>query len=770
MTTYVGSSIKRFEDPQLLQGVGTFVEDIQLPDMLHASVLHSPHAHARIRSIDVTEAINAPGVLRVVTAGDLAGTNPGLRVAPNLPDVLGPDKETPAHPILASERVRYVGEPVAVAVAETRYQARDALDLIRVDYEPLPVVVDPEESLKDEIILHEDLGSNVLLRMEDPHDDLTEAFNQADRILRGSFESKRVTPAAMENRGVVAAYDRQADVLTVWSSTQSPHNDKGQLAYMLNRDPRTIRVIAPDVGGGFGGKNLRPDMGAVCYLAVELGRPIKCIEDRSENMTFYHSRGATCDAEVAVKNDGTILGIRYHLIWDIGAYFVGSTAVSPYNMAHRMAGPYKTPLMDVHLLAVATNKPTTGPYRSAGGAEAGYFSERTMDMVAAELGISTVEVRQKNLVPEEAIPYRTPTGYVYDSGDYSKMLDDAVQLSDYQQLLKDQEEARRQGRLMGIGITTYIKSSGGDGPLRDSNSRVEIDQDGHVKVYTEASPHGQGTETTFAQVGADILGVSPDQITVLHGDTDELEIGAGTAASRGVVVSGNAVYLALQQAREKMAQIGADLFGCSPDQVEFQDGALQPAGSPSQRVSFAEAAQRAFSEETLPPGLTPGLEFTSEYTLVDAAFPYGGQIVVVEIDRDTGDVKLVRHFGVHDCGVMINPKLIIGQHHGGLAQGIGQAMSEGIDYTPDGQPLNSTFLDYGLPLAEDMPEPVLLDTETPSPTNPMQVKGAGEITTTGTAVVIVNAVLDALAPLGVKHVDMPLTSEKVWRLIHESDA
>jgi carbon-monoxide dehydrogenase large subunit len=762
--------MKRFEDPQLLQGVGTFVEDVQLPDMLHASVLHSPHAHARIRSVDITEAINAPGVLRVVTASDLAGTNPSLRVAPNLPDVLGPDKTTPAHPTLASDRVRYVGEPVAVVVAETRYQARDALDLIRVDYEPLPVVVDPEDALKDEVVLHEDLGTNILLRMDEPHDDLTDAFSQADRILRGSFESKRVTPAAMENRGVVATYDREADVLTVWSSTQSPHNDKAQLAYMLKRDPRTIRVIAPDVGGGFGGKNLRPDMGAVCYLAVELARPIKCIEDRSENMTFYHSRGATCDAEVAVKNDGTILGIRYHLVWDIGAYFVGSTAVSPYNMAHRMAGPYKTPLMDVHLLAVATNKPTTGPYRSAGGAEAGYFSERTMDMVAAELGISTVEVRQKNLVPEEAIPYRTPTGYVYDSGDYSKMLDDAVQLSDYQQLLKDQEDARRQGRLVGIGITTYIKSSGGDGPLRDSNSRVEIDQGGHVKVYTEASPHGQGTETTFAQVGADILGISPDQITVLHGDTDELEIGAGTAASRGVVVSGNAVYLALQQAREKMAQIGADLFGCAPDQVDFQDGGLQPAGSPGQRVSFAEAAQRAFSEETLPPGLTPGLEFTSEYTLVDAAFPYGGQIVVVEVDRDTGDVKLVRHFGVHDCGVMINPKLIIGQHHGGLAQGIGQAMSEGIEYTPDGQPLNSTFLDYGLPTAEDMPEPVLLDTETPSPTNPMQVKGAGEITTTGTAVVIVSAVLDALGPLGVRDINMPLTPARVWQAIHESNS
>ena len=426
--------------------------------------------------------------------------------------------------------------------------------------------------------------------------------------------------------------------------------------------------------------------------------------------------------------------------------------------------------MDVHLLAVATNKPTTGPYRSAGGAEAGYFSERVMDMVATELGISTVEVRRKNLVPEDAIPYRTPTGYLYDSGDYSKMLDDAVELSDYQQLLRDQEEARREGRLVGIGVATYVKSSGGDGPLRDSNSRVEIERDGHVKIWTEASPHGQGSETTFAQFAADVLGIIPEQISVLHGDTDMLEVGAGTAASRAVVVSGNAVYLAVQQAREKMAQIGADLFGCSPDQVQFQDGSLHAAGSPEHSVSFAEAAQRAFNEETLPPGMTPGLEFTSEYTLVDAAFPYGGQIIMVEVDGDTGDVKLLRHFGVHDCGVMINPKLIIGQHHGGLAQGIGQAMSEGIEYTPDGQPLNSTFLDYGLPTAEDMPEPVLLDTETPSPTNPMQVKGAGEITTTGTAVVIVSAVLDALGPLGVRDINMPLTPARVWQAIHESNS
>ena len=732
MTSVVGAPIKRFEDPTLLRGSGTFVEDIQLPGTLHAAVLHSPYAHANIRSIDVAAAASLPGVVMVVTADDLADTTGEIKVtamgrSPNM------EMHPPPHPILARGRVRYVGEAIAVVIADTSYVARDGVDLIRVEYETLPVLIDTDEALKDEIILHEDLGTNVLLLVDEPQDDVDDTFRQADKIVRGRIRSQRVTHAPMEGRGVVAHYDTASDRLTVWDSTQLPHADKAALAFMLGREPRTIRVIAPDVGGGFGGKSMRPDMAAVCHLAIKLERPIKCIEDRSENFTFYHSRGATCDAEVAVKNDGTILGIRYRLVWDTGAYFLSATAVSPINLAHRMAGPYKTPLMNIQLRAVATNKPSTGAYRSAGGAEAGYFSERTMDLIASDLGISPVEVRLRNLVPTEAMPHTTPTGYKYDSGDYAAALDLALKMAGYEDLLSEQAQARAEGRLVGIGVATYIKSTGGDGPLRDSNSRVEIEPNGHVNVYTEASPHGQGTETTFAQIAADALGINPEDATVLHGDTDMLEFGSGTAASRGVLVSGSAVYLALHEARKKMAHIGADLFGCPADDVVFGDGHLSPKNNPQERVPFGEVAARAFSEDTLPPGMTPDLEFTSEFTLVDPGFPYGAQIVLVDVDRDTGEVKLLRHYAVHDQGIIINPVLTNAQHHGGLAQGIGQAITEGIEYGSDGQPLASTFMDYGILLAEDLPEPVLENTETPSPTNPLQAKGAGEISTTGTA-------------------------------------
>ena len=770
MATYIGAPLKRFEDPALVSGAGTYVDDVHLPGMLHAAVLHSPHAHARIKSIDTTSAASLPGVVAVVTADDLEGTATEIRFMPHIfiKDQSNLNMLPRLHPVLARDRVRYVGEAIAVVVAESMYLARDAVDLIRVDYEPLPVVVDLEEALKGEVILHEDAGTNVLISLDEPDDDLEDAFREAHKIVRGDLVSQRVANAPMENRGIVATYDRSADLLTVWSATQNPHLDKAQLVHILNRDPDGVRVIAPEVGGGFGGKRLRPDMAAVCYLAIKLERPIRCIEDRSGNLTFYHARGATCRFEAAVKEDGTILGLHYRLLWDLGAYYLAGSPVSPIYLSHRMAGPYKTPRMNIQMQALATNKPCTSAFRSAGGAEASYFCERVMDLIAAELDISPVQVREKNLVPPDAFPFFTRTGYKYDSGNYQAALDKTLKMADYDKLRREQKQARAQGRLVGIGVGTFIKSSGGDGALRVGDSRVEIDASGRVSVVTDASPHGQGSDTVFAQITADGLGIKPEDATILHGDTDLLSRGGGSGASRGVLVSGSAVLLAVQQAREKMDLIASDLFQCAPEDVDAQDGYFFPKSAPDSRVPFAEVAARAFSEDTLPQGMTPGLEFTSEFTLAESGFPYGSQVTMVEVDRDTGEVKILRQFAVHDQGNIMNPTLVEGQHQGGIAQGIGQAITEEMAYDSDGQPLASTFMDYGMPVAEDIPRPVLDTTQVPSPTNPLGAKGAGEIATTGTAGVITNAVVDALSEFGVRHIDTPLTAEKVWRIIHRA--
>ena len=765
MTSYVGTSLKRFEDPVLVTGQGTFVDDMQPPGLLHAAILHSPLAHARILSIDVSKARELPGVAVVVTADDLADT---ALYSPVDATKEGVEMTPPPHPILAFGKVRYVGEPVAVVVAEDRYLARDALDLIRVDYEPLPPVIDPEFALTDEVILHEEIGTNIVFRMDDGHGDLEEAFRMADRRVTGSYDTQRLCPAPMETVGIVAAYDRNDDLLTVWASTQSPHFDQSGLAYMLKRDRSTIRVIAPEVGGGFGGKAVRPGMVAACYAAIKLARPVKFIEDRAENMVAYQGRGMSCRVDAAVKTDGTVLGLRFRTLCDIGAYFYRATPTPPYHMAHRITGPYKTPVVHIEVRGVATNKPTTGPYRGAGGPEAAYFMERTIDLIALDLGLDPTEVRRKNLIPEEALPYTTPTGLTYDSGDYSHALQQALDLAGYDELRREQTKARADGRIVGIGVATFIKGAGGGGLLMDSNARVEIDRGGQVSVYTEASPHGQGSETTFAQVAADLLGIKPETVSVLHSDTDMLPSGVGTMASRGVMVSGTAVYEALVEARTKMNRIAAHHFGCPEEEVVFREGRAFQRNSPLQETSFIDLASMAFQEETLPPGVGPGLEFSTTYTLPDFGFPFGAHVVLVEIDRDTGEVKLLRCVGVHDCGTIINPALVAGQVHGGLAQGFGQAISEGVVYTPDGQPATSTFLDYGMPQAEDMPELVLHTEESPSPLTTLGAKGVGEVSIIGAPAAVSNAVADALSPFGISHIDTPYTPEKIWRALHPS--
>jgi carbon-monoxide dehydrogenase large subunit len=763
MTTYIGKRMKRLEDPRFIAGQATFIDDIRLPDMLHACVVRSPYAHARIVSIDVSAAEAAPRVLAVATAEQLADTTGHVPVqfTPR-----NPGEDPPPHPLLATGKVRYVGEPVALVVAEERAAAEDAAELVRVQYEPLPVVVDPHDALKDEVLLHEALGTNVLFRTDDRAGDLDDAFRRADRIVEGTYRSQRICPAPMETRGVVAAYDVSDDMLTVWSATQSAHHDQQLLAYVLRRDRSSIRVIAPEVGGGFGGKDLRTDVAAVCHMAVRLGRPIKWIEGRGENMTSYHGRGMECRAEAAVLNDGTILGIRFQAIADIGAYFIRSTSTPSHHLARRIAGPYKTPVIHMEMNAVATNKPTTGPYRGSGAPEAAYFMERTIDLIAGELGMDPLEVRRQNLIPADQLPFTTPTGLTYDSGDYLQALQRALELADYEGLRQEQKQARAQGRLVGLGIASFLKSQGGGGELMDSTARVEIDRAGAITIYTEASPHGQGTDTSFAQIAADTLGVQPQDVVILHGDTDVIEDGVGTMASRALTVSGSAVYDALENAHLKLAQIAAHLLGCAESDVQFGEGRAWAAGRLDDSCSFTDVAAAAHNEETLPPGVSPGLDFEGSFHLPDYVFPSGAQLALVEVDRDTGEVNLLRCVGVHDCGTIINPVVVEGQTHGGLAQGIGQAMTEDVLYTDDGQPLMATFQDYGMPHAEDMPEMVMEHMETPTPMSPLGTKGMGSLVTVGPPAAVSNAVADALSPLGIRHVDTPYTAYRIWSILN----
>ena len=767
MTTYVGQGVKRTEDPSLITGAGRYVDDIRVPGMLHAAVLRSPHAHARIKDIDVSPALSMKGVMAVVTSNDLVGVMDDPRLDPIPPSVRMTEIR---QPILARGKVRYVGEPVAVVVAENRYMAQDALDLIRVEYEPLPAVIELADALKDVVILHDDPGTNVVLRIDESSGDVDEAFKVADRVIKRSYSVNRVCPAPMETRGVLALYDKETDVLTVWSATQLPHIHKEELADALKRDYSTVRVIAPDVGGGFGQKaRLCSDVAVVCQMAIVLDRPVKWIESRSENMIAIHGRGVDCEVEAAVRSDGTVLGLRYNSVYDIGAYFLSSTTVCPYTIGHGAEGPYRTPAVDVTVRGVATNKPVTGPYRGP-GAPTVYFLERTMDAIGTELGLDPADVRRKNFVPSGSFPHKTPLGLTYDSGDYPAGFEQMLEMAGYQDLRREQEQSRAEGRLIGIGLATFVKGSGGAPLHRSSECRLEIDPDGKVRVYTEASPHGQGSETTFGQIVADTLGVRLEEITVLHGDTDMLKTGWGTLASRGMMVSGSTVYLTAKEAREKITQIAAHVFDCQPEDVEMQDGKAYARGAPERQVSFVDIASAAFHEETLPPGLEPGLDFHTYYTLPASGYPFGAQVAVVEVDRDTGEVKLLRCVGVHEGGRIINPKLMEGQIHGGLAQGLGEAMMEGIAYTPEGQPSTGSFMDYGIPLAEDVTEPELGYQEIPSPTGPLGVKGIGELGAAGPPAAIANAVADALSPFGVTHLNTPYTSEKLWRIMHQTSA
>jgi carbon-monoxide dehydrogenase large subunit len=765
MATYIGKPLKRFEDPRLVQGQGTFVDDLQLPGMLHAVVLRSPHAHARLVSIDVSSAQALPGVVAVFTARDVTGAVGDIppRSTPELEGV-----RVPEHPVLARDKVCYVGQPVALVLAQEHYLAHDARELVRVEYQPLPPILDPLLAAQDNALpLHPEFGTNVAMRLQLGRGDLQVAFAQADRIIQERYEVPRLSPAPMECRGLVAHYQPDEQRLTLWTSTQVPHKVKRYIGQILHQPPRDIRVIAPDVGGGFGQKvEIWPEEAVCSYLAMRLGQPIKWIEERHENMLAYHGRGYQAEVEAAVHCDGTILGMRFRIVADVGAYFLNATPGPPVNAAHRVAGPYAIGTMEVECLSVLTNKPPTGPYRGAGGPEGAYFMERTIDRIARELQLDAAAVRRRNFIPPEAFPYTTATGLVYDSGNFAPALERALELADYHRVRQTQQHRQAGEPRIGIGLATVVKASGGLGEMRHSHALIRIDSTGHVQVYTEVSPHGQGTETTFAQIAADILGIRPEDVQVLHGDTAMLPSGQGTFASRGLSVGGSAMYEGLQQARQKLAHLAAHLLDCWPEDVIFQEGKIFAAQNPERATTFAEVAAAAQRRELLPPGTDVGLEFPVYFTLRDNPFGFGAHVAIVEVDDDTGTLRLLRYVAVHDCGQVINPKLLEGQVYGAIAQGLGQALGEGMIYSPEGQPLTGSLLDYPLPRAKDMLELRTATLETLSPTNPLGLKGIGELPTVACPVAIVNAVVDALSGT-TEQLDAPLTSEKIWRALQE---
>jgi len=762
---YTGQSLRRFEDHRLLTGASSYVDDLKLPGMLHALVLRSPHAHAKINGIDTAAASRWPGVVAVFTAEDFAGIIENL---PTRTNTGADESQPPPHPVLALEKAAYVGQAVAILVADSPAAARDGLELIEVDYQTLPALVDPEAAAaEDAPLLHDHLGSNIALRTLNAGGDLDGAFAQADRVVSQRYQVQRLAPAPMEPRGLVADYRQDQDLLTVWDSTQHPHEVREHLMELLHRPESSIRVIAPDVGGGFGEKGcFFPEEVAIPHISILLGRPVKWVEDRQENMVAFHGRGYTVDLDAAVKDDGTLLGIKVSVLADLGAFFFLSTPTIPVLTSHRLTGPYLTPAMSVEVLGVVTNKPPTGAYRGAGGPEAAFCMERTMDLIAAELGMDPADVRRKNFIPPDRFPYVTPTEITYDSGSYAVAFDRALEMADYQMWRQRSQQQPQPGEpLIGVGLATVVKGSGAKVTRLTDHARVIIEAGGQVTVHTGVSPHGQGTETTFAQMTADELGVTPADVRVLHSDTDVLPHGGGTSGSRGLIAGGSALYQVLEEAREKLLAIAAHLLGCPAENVTLLDGKAFNKENPQQEVPFERVAAAAYDEEFLPPGVEPALDFVGTHTLNKSPYAFGAHVAVVEVSPDNGYVKILKYVGVHDVGKVINPLLAEGQAQGAIAQGIGQALWEGMEYSPEGQPLTGSLMDYALPKSSNMPHLDLDTVETLSDLTPYGLKGIGELPTLAAPAAVANAVMDALASAGVRHIDTPLTPEKIWRAL-----
>jgi len=762
---WIGRPVRRSEDSRYLRGEASYIADFVLPQMLHAAVVRSPHAHARVVAVRGDPARRVPGVVDVITAADLRG-----RVQPIPPNAIEGAVVIPVpHPPLAGDRVRYEGEPVAVVVAQSLPAALDGALAVEVDYDPLPAVTDARAARDAGIVLHEPAADNVLLRWSRRGGDPERAFRSAAHVVRQRFHIPRLAGAPLETRGATAAYEAGSDLLTVRCSMQDPHRPLAQLGRALGRPEDRIRIVVPDVGGAFGVKGALPvEIAVIADAAIRLRRPVRWIEDRRENLLgTYQGRGIDADVEMAVDRSGRILAIRARLIADLGAYLLPPTAVPPVTTGMLLTGVYEIPHAAVELTGVATNKVPTGPYRGAGRPEAAYLIERMVDLAAREVGMDPVELRRRNLIPPECFPYRTPLGFTYDSGDYRTVLDRACELIGYASPQPEEGGSRRArpqpaGRLHGRGVALYVERAGSG--LWES-AAVHVTPAGRTVVRTGSNPHGQGHETTFAQIAAEWLQVDLTDVTVEHGDSAVVPRGVGTFGSRSTTIGGSALVVTLEKIRARVVRLAAHLLEASVDDIAWEDGRLHVRGAPDRFLTLRDVASAAYQPGRVPPGEELGLSAASTFTLPGPVFPFGAYAAAVAVDEDTGEVTVEQLVAVDDAGRIVNPLLAEGQVLGAVAQGLGEALWEAVVYTEDGQAVSSSFAEYALPRAAWLPPMHSVLGETPSPLNPLGAKGIGEAGTIGTPAAVANAVMAALASRGVRHLDFPFTPQKVWQAL-----
>jgi aerobic carbon-monoxide dehydrogenase large subunit len=778
-TRYIGQPLRRREDFKLLTGKGRYVDDVRLPGMLHMAVLRSPHAHAAIKSIDLARAASAPGVRISMSGKDFSG-----KIGPIVPNWVLPGSKVPFRPVVAVDKVRFVGECVAVVVAESQAEAYDAIGLIDVDYATLPAVVDETAAIGDGAPqLHDNVPGNVTTIYKVRGGDYAKAAREADQVISLRIVNNRLIPTCMETRCVVASPDPDG-TLTLYIPSQVPHMHRRWIAETVGIPEHLLRVIAPDIGGGFGAKmHLYPEELLCPYLARELGVPVKWWESRSEShQSTSHGRAHTETIEAAIRNDGTILGMKVETLGNVGAYLSNMASGGPtVNTINFGTGTYKIENYEAISRVVVTNTVPVDAYRGYGRPEGAYIAERTIDAVARHLGLDQVEVRRKNFIERKDFPYRPygSMGVMYDSGNYQGCLDTALAAFDYAGRRRERDALRRDGILRGIGVAAYTHMCG-MAPSRRlapsgfdrggwESARVSIDSSGRATIYSGSMSQGHGHVTSLSQIAADVLQLPIEDIDVVQGDTRQVQAGHGTFNSRSMAVGGSSVHVCSERIVAKAKHIAAGMLEVDEKDVSYKAGAFGVPGTDIAPVTFAKVARMAYVGHRLPDGLSPGLDETVFYDPVGMGSPSGVHLAYVEVDAETGIVKLLDYVAVDDVGTLINPLLAAGQIHGGVVQGIAQALYEEVSYDPDsGQLLTGSLLDYAVPRAEHVPDIRAFFQETPSPTNPIGVKGIGESGSIAAPPCIVHAVLDALSPFDIKHLDMPLTPPRVWSAINSA--